>query len=163
MQRQGGHNVSKSAVTEPVKNPDELIIEDESDNEAGGPEAVEHPDAEALIHPNEPLPGTADSTADPAAIDESVDLKAQTVSTSNPDEINMDDEDDEEPVGAACGLHENGSSTVGSESATNGEVQAATEAISHAASRMNEEALATQFLALSKCLPGQDFLQVYRN
>lgn len=147
-------------MIEPVKNPDELIIEDEDDNEAGSPEAKEHPDAEALIHPSDPPPGTADSTADPTAIDESVDLKAPAVSASNPDEINMDDEDDEEPIGAACGSHENGDLAGGSESATNGEVQSATEGTSQTASRMNEEALATHFLALSKCLPGQDFLQV---
>ena len=79
-------------------------------------------------------------------IDESVDVLEKAV--DNPDQIMMD-EDDEEFEQAA---------TVPAPLAPEAALLPSTTGL--AEGRLNSEAAATRFLALSKCLPGQDFLQV---
>lgn len=156
--QQNGFNTAVSQ--EASKNPDELVIDDDDEEEEEAAEEADGDthlvDPEALIHPEVAPLGTADSTADPTAPDESVDLK--TVTTSNPDEINMDDEDeDEEPKGAAC----TGQTQPQAEKAAVPVQQHPEHALPTTVPALaNTEAGATRFLALSKCLPGQDFLQV---
>lgn len=115
------------------------------------PQIVANPDAldisddeaEDLIHPTEPKEGLTD-TISAVGIDESVSTLEKKA--ANPDEIDMSDMSDTEDVPAI--------------SQTNGIKSEAIDAPTSTLTEVNTEAAATRFLALSKCLPGQDFLQV---
>ena len=116
---------------------------------AATPTAAANPDAldisdedEDLIHPEVPKAGLTDVL--PAnGIDESVAVMEKKA--TNPDEIDMNDLSDEEAVSTAIPAPAN---------------VVAPQPPQASAEGINSEAEATRFLALSKCLPGQDFLQV---
>jgi len=165
-----------ASIPEKAGNPDELLIDDEMDTTATGTEAHtaarngSNPDevsldddedsvqeqeqeqaAESLIHPD-----TVDETkmtltdrtlAD--GIDESVaplEEAAAGVRTGNPDEISMED------------LEVEGDAA---DSSATMQPDQPTQNVLPAQSTNNTEASATRFLALSKCLPGKDFLQIF--
>jgi len=154
------HSHTNGVQAPQAANPDELVIDDEEDaTEAEKQEDLPHPDAETLIHPEISLAGTADTTADPNALDESVDVKANGLEAVNPDEITMEDDDeDEDPPHSG---EDNAHSTLkeGNDSEAAPHAQDIAKGDSGRAT-YNTEANATRFLALSKCMPGQDFLQV---
>lgn len=146
-------------------NPDELVIDDDDDDDATEAQKSQ-PDAEALMHPDTPVAGTADTTSVPNEVGESVDIKAKTVEGANPDEIAMDDDDeDEDPPhvdanGSVSEQEKSGTdATAQTEETSTAEQQSVKVNLNEIVS-FNAEAEATRFLALSKCLPGQDFLQV---
>lgn len=163
VQRHVPNNQHNTAQAGQAVNPDELVIEDEDDAEdtQAKDDTPHHLDADALIHPEVPPAGTADTTADPTAPDESVDVKVNGLEAANPDEIAMDDDDeDEDPPHAPSNDNSSGadiqSQPITSES-TNLKEPAS---MAEKKAAFNTEASATRFLALSKCLAGQDFLQV---
>jgi lariat debranching enzyme len=154
-------------------NPDELVIDDDDDDAVDEDPAHHHAEAgpapaDALIHPQQPQPGSADTLADPDGPDESVDVKAGDV--GNSDEIIMSNDDTQTPAITATAETNGGGSKNPDEIAMDDEEEeeedkGATEAPAQQAPRehvckCNCEAESTHFLALSKCLPGQDFLQV---
>lgn len=164
VQKQSSHNFQAVKQEAQATNPDELVIDDDEDDPIHS--SISQTDLEALIHPENPAAGTADTTADPAEQDESIDIKAKNVAMGNPDEIAMDDdEEDEDPP------HVNGNGQASQQanadlhdSATTSQMPGAVQkdVTENGKMTFNAEAEATRFLALSKCLPGQDFLQVNR-
>lgn len=170
MQRHQHSSASNGIAEAQATNPDELVIDDDDEDATDGAKAETHalPSAETLIHPGQPALGTADTTADPTAPDESVDTKANGLANENPDEIAMDDDDeDEDPSHAATDdaavSQPDGSQGQESTHANDGHPgQSASARLESGILQTNTESDATRFLALSKCLPGQDFLQVYR-
>lgn len=161
VQRQPARSQNNAQQNAPAVNPDELVIEDDSDDETTA--ASLHPNGMALIHPERPTAGTADTIAQTAQ-DESVDVKASVArATVNPDEISMDDEDEDEdpPHGGIDPTPHQHSHGGGAVSRVNERLPLADRDAVASTTTPNTEADATRFLALSKCLPGQDFLQVY--
>lgn len=135
------------------QNPDELAIDDEDLEDANAPAQIEPPvknaDEIAISDDEQDIVGQPDAPAGTAdnmptdTVDESVtvlEIAGESVHTENPDAIRMSDEEDfEEPSNSASTLAE----------------KAVIPSFT-----MNIECKATKFLALSKCLPGQNFLQV---
>lgn len=121
-------------------NPDEVLLDDDEE-ETQSPQTT----AEQHIH----LEG--DSASKTTLVDQSLAdginesvaaLEQNATPTANPDEIAMEDEDVAESV------------------PLNATLAADIPPVNQASLILNAEAEATRFLALSKCLPGKDFLQV---
>lgn len=199
-QRRGGpHQLPPppAQAAQPVKNPDEIDLDDDDEVPAPPAAPVANPDEISLDDDDDevaaapaaaaPLPPAAAAAA-AAATDQAAD-KAEAVETlelaetsaaaaaagpENPDEIMLDDGDDdidEEPAGHSHHHHhhhqpEASSSTTAAAAAAAGLPPRPTPAqevpvdASASAAGPGEEEGVTRFLALDKCMPNKDFLQV---
>jgi lariat debranching enzyme len=142
---------------EKVKNPDEIDLDDDDQAEsAPTPPPVSNPD-EISLDDDDDVPSTlaVDAAADKAEVVETAELVRDAVET-NPDEIMLDDDEDEEPAGHRH--HPKEAST--SANASTSLPPRPPQQVEIVQSGTRGEEGITRFLALDKCMPNKDFLQV---